>query len=150
MCCNLISLHPQTSRCAPSFSSLNKALVQLQLILKLGVTNAIKNLITMNLRKQLVLKHCITKWDLKNRLAKLWLVFNISEHQLNHCITNVSILGYMTPPELGHMTTRQLPKVTSDKDRYDSNLNTNSNHCTTGGTPNEWTGINWTQTEMFT
>ena len=61
MCCNLISLHPQTSRCAPSFSSLNKALVQLQLILKLGVTNAIKNLITMNLRKQLVLKHCITK-----------------------------------------------------------------------------------------
>ena len=49
------SLPPQTYRCAATLSSLNKALVQLQqkLTLKVGVSNAIKNLITTNLRKQL-------------------------------------------------------------------------------------------------
>jgi len=47
------SLHSQTCRCDPTISSLNKTLVQLQqkLILKVGVANAITNL--MNLRKQL-------------------------------------------------------------------------------------------------
>jgi len=41
--------------CPSIFSSLNKSLVQLhqKLILKVGVANAIKSLITINLRKQL-------------------------------------------------------------------------------------------------
>ena len=49
------SLRPQTCRCSLAFSSLNKALVQLQQkpILKVGVANGIKYLITMNLRKLL-------------------------------------------------------------------------------------------------
>ena len=49
------SLRPQTFRCAATFSSLNKALVQFQqkLILKVYIANEIKTLIKMNLRK-----HC--------------------------------------------------------------------------------------------
>jgi len=50
-----MSLRSQTCRCAATFTSLNKAFVQLQQkpILKVGVANEIKKLITMNLRKQL-------------------------------------------------------------------------------------------------
>jgi len=50
----LSSFGPQTCRYAPTFISVNKALVQLQqkLILKVGVANAIKYLITINLGKQ--------------------------------------------------------------------------------------------------
>ena len=51
----LSSLLPQTCGCAAILSSLNKAFTQFQqkLILKVGVANAITNLITINLRKQL-------------------------------------------------------------------------------------------------
>jgi len=51
----LYSLHPQTCRCDPTYSSLNKALVQLhqKLILEVGVGHGINVLIMMNRRKQL-------------------------------------------------------------------------------------------------
>ncbi|KAK2169048.1 hypothetical protein LSH36_12g02042 [Paralvinella palmiformis] len=51
----LCSLHPQICRCASTFSSPNKALVQLQqkLILRVCVANVINNVITVSLRKQL-------------------------------------------------------------------------------------------------
>ena len=53
-----------------------------KLILKVGVVNAITNIITMNLRKQLA--SAKTKWAFKNMLPKLWRVLNISEHHLKH------------------------------------------------------------------
>ena len=49
----LSSFHPQTCICAATFSSLNKALLQQELILKVDVTNMIKNLVTTYLRKRL-------------------------------------------------------------------------------------------------
>jgi len=53
---------------------LNKALVRLQqrLIVKVFITNAIKKLVMMNLRKQLAAAETLyNKMSLKNRLIKL-------------------------------------------------------------------------------
>jgi len=91
----LSSSYPQTwCRCTPAFSSLTRVLVQLRqkLILKVGVVNSIKIRVTMNL----------IKWAFKNRLAKVWQVLNISQHQQNYVHQMLAFLQkvILIPPHI--------------------------------------------------
>ena len=91
----LSSSHPQTCRCAATFSSLNKALVQLQpkLILKVGVTDAIKHLITMNPRNRLVSAETFNnKVSLQKYVGKMVTNLDYYWASVETCVSNVNIL----------------------------------------------------------